>query len=540
MKSLMKKGTVFLLVLLAVLGVSMSAYAQGGGITVHGSELEGKDVTAIRMFGLVTSVSGNSTNYAYTLEDAWADFFTQAASDKYSCSGKEGQALSDAAYDYVSKLNNAAVVDFAKEALTWAKGKSVGTPNPLEALSVTATGDANDTATFTGVEDGYYLVFPEAGSTSNDRHTEAMLLNVAGEVVTQELKSEYPTVDKQIQGAGNAGVEAADAKIGDTITFTLTSKVPDMADYSSYTFKFIDTLSAGLTFGEVLSVTVDGAAAAYAEPTSAPNTSDSTKSDVTIELTDFYNNYNTKVGAPIVVKYTAILNENAVVGINGNTNSAIVEYSNDPSNITSTGTSTPDEVKTYTFDFTMDKYTGDTYDAAAARLPGAVFELKAAKADNSGPEAAAIQMILVDDGDGSAADGDKGAATAVYRIAKAGEAGKTEMITPNSGKIMIEGLAAGTYYLEEITPPTGYNKLADPVKIDIKAVYDATTHIPEVTVTYGTTTASDGIVPIQNKTGALLPTTGGIGTLLTTVCGVVLVIGGAAWIFIMKKRKDRA
>ena len=50
--------------------------------------------------------------------------------------------------------------------------------------------------------------------------------------------------------------KAGDFGIGDTVTYQLTSKVPDMTGYNSYTFKFSDTLSNGLDLKEVLSVKV--------------------------------------------------------------------------------------------------------------------------------------------------------------------------------------------------------------------------------------------------------------------------------------------
>lgn len=121
------------------------------------------------------------------------------------------------------------------------------------------------TATFTGLTAGYYLVFPEGGSTGdNGRGTDAILVNVPknGGVTEQTIKSTFPTVEKKVQTSKDGTFEDnGSAQVGDTVTFNLTAKVPDMTDYNTYKFVFHDTLSHGLAFdANSVKVTVAGAA----------------------------------------------------------------------------------------------------------------------------------------------------------------------------------------------------------------------------------------------------------------------------------------
>ena len=108
------------------------------------------------------------------------------------------------------------------------------------------TDKTKGTATFSGLTAGYYLVFPEGGSTGdNSRGTDAILVNVPknGGVTEQTIKSAFPTVDKKVQTTeGGNPTDNGTAQVGDTVTFKLTAKVPDMTDYDKYTFKFIALL----------------------------------------------------------------------------------------------------------------------------------------------------------------------------------------------------------------------------------------------------------------------------------------------------------
>ena len=345
--------------------------------------------------------------------------------------------------------------------------------------------------------------------------------------MTANIKGDLPTVDKKVQVDGT-GKDATDAKIGDTLTFTLTSTIPDMSAYDTYTFNFKDTLSKGLTFERVTSVTVDGVAAPLTVGTdytvTTPTAPDNT---LTVAMNDFKNKQQANAGKKITVTYTATLNENAVVGGAGNTNSAKIQYSNDPST-NGTGESEPSKVRVFTYGFTVDKYTGDQYTDAATRLAGAEFTL----AHKGGT---AISFVKV---------ADSATQNAVYRVAKADEAGATTTITtPANGKVEFRGLENGEDTLTETKAPAGYNKLASAIGVKVHGQNNGTdTTNATVTITYNNDngndynqTASNGVIPVQNKSGVTLPGTGGMGTIAFTVIGVLVIALGVAWTL---KRKN--
>ena len=107
--------------------------------------------------------------------------------------------------------------------------------------------------------------------------------------------------------------------------------------------------------------------------------------------------------------------------------------------------------------------------------------------------------------------------------------------TPNNGRFSIIGLDAGTYYLKEIEAPAGYNMLKDPIEVVITATVDGATNTGTATVT----PAVDGTVKVENKTGAELPSTGGIGTTIFYVVGGLLVVA-AGVLLVTRKRMSKS
>ena len=290
-------------------------------------------------------------------------------------------------------------------------------------------------------------------------------------------------------------------------------------------------MSKGLTFGQVTSVTVGNTTLTkdtdYTVSTSK-DSHDNTFLTVAMQK-NFKANQQAHAGEKITVNYTATLNEKAAVGGHGNTNSATIEYSNNPSTDT-TGESKPSKVRVFTYGFTVDKYTGDKYTDNAARLAGAKFTLA--------PKNGSTPMSFVQVNAGSAT------ANAVYRVAKAGEAGATTTITtPENGKVDFQGLKNGEYTLTETEAPAGYNKLASAIGVKVDGRNDGTdTTDATVHITYNNDNgnvygeqASNGVIPVRNKSGVVLPGTGGMGTIAFTVIGVLVIALGVAWTL---KRKN--
>ena len=566
MKKLVSRFMAVLMAMTMILSMSMTAFAADapkGTLTVNNT-VAGKTLDLYQIF----TATKNGDNVAYTLNSAYEGFFQSKISD---ASTLTGEALSEKAYAYVKDQvgtdgsNGAA---FAKDIMGWILGNTT----TVEATHTTATTGA-DTTVISGLAYGYYVVYPlGATDTSTAPGNEtvksvASLVSVTGDDATVNMKSNYPTVDKKIIPAqSGSGItvgaivdaswdgshqmelddennpedtiaphsesdekKAGDFGIGDTVTYQLTSKVPDMTGYNSYTFKFSDTLSKGLDLKEVLSVKVGNTTLTAKK--SGTNTYalayDQAKRTLTVTLNDFYNSYKNHTGETITVVYTATLNKDAVIGMNPNTNKAVVEYSNDPTT-GGTGTSEPSIVDVHTFDFTIYKYylkdQNNKEDKTA--LAKAEFELYKGNTEGTAADEQA-KVNIVDEGEG------------VYRQATADEAKATgftsaKIVSDADGKVLVKGLDAGTYYLRETKAPEGYNKLLSDIKVEIKANYDPKTgKLTSYSVDYtynGTTTTGKEIkdtktspeVAVENKTGAQLPSTGSKGALMVTLAGIVL------------------
>lgn len=527
MKSLMKRVFAAAAAIATVFGLAATTVATANAadnatltVSTTDAKFAGKTVNAYKMFS--ATVSGDGKAVSYTLTDEWKPFFKNSV----GLTGVTDENVNDKANDYVSKLKDSTLVAFATKASNWAQTKA---NNITADATATVSADASNgkyTATFTGIGYGYYVVAVPGATLANAKSQYATLVSVHSTKVDADIKGDLPTVDKKVQVDGT-GKDATDAKIGDTLTFTLTSTIPDMSAYDTYTFNFKDTLSKGLTFGQVKSVKVENVTLTENTDYTVTTPTASNNNTLTVAMKDFKTKQQANAGKKITVTYTATLNENAVVGGAGNVNSAKIQYSNNPST-NGTGESEPSKVRVFTYGFTVDKYTGDQYTDAATRLAGAEFTL--AHKDGS-----AISFVQVSAGSATA--------NAVYRVAKAGETGTTTITTPANGKVVFEGLKNGEYTLTETKAPAGYNKLASAIGVKVNGQNNGTdTTNATVTITYNNDngndynqTASNGVIPVQNKSGAILPGTGGMGTIAFTVIGVLVIALGVAWTL---KRKN--
>lgn len=524
MKNATRKLIAIVMALALVMSLSITAFAANpttGTLTVHGNELGGKNVTAVLMFTANVKseddLIGEGDSVGYELVAAWQEFI-----DGKLSKAVDANATSEEAYNYVKDLTGNALISFAEDAMKYAKACEI---TGLTALAA----EDSDTATFTNLIAGYYVVYPDAGSTSTARGTEAMLVNVPSQMASElEIKSVYPTVDKTVDANGdNSYSEDESAQIGDTVKFQLSSEVPEMSDYATYEFNFVDTMSAGLTYKYIVNdkaqdrglssgvtVTIGGEIVSPSRVTYGNNV-------LRVEFDDLKSIEGVVAGEQILVTYEATVNSNAVVG--ANTNKAKVEYSNNPGfegnpGEGPTGQSEEDDADVYTFEIVVDKYA--MVDGTNTKLSGAVFTLK----DKDGN----VINLVAKDGENN-----------IYRIATADDAAEnivTQVTTDANGAVKIEGLEEGTYYLEEIVAPTGYNKLAEDVKIVITADYTKT----PVEVSYKVGNAEAAVsssIPVENKTGAVLPETGSFGTIGLTIFGVMVVVLGIA---LPRKKNARA
>ena len=381
---------------------------------------------------------------------------------------------------------------------------------------------------------GYYLV-KDADNTLNgtDEAYTTFLVNVVGENVVLTPKSAKPSVDKFVQDeAADKDIHStdsdgwgktADHAINESFKFKLTATLPqdvNFGAYSTYKVKFTDTMSAGVTFESIDSVTVDGQNVTDYVCTA---TADQAGGEWTLTINDIksISGVSFDNGAEIVVVYKAHLNEKAHVnhenGATTNENKVYLEYSNNP-NASGSGElgKTPEEnVWVFTYKVDNTKVKGNTENEP---LAGAGFRLYQ-------DVGCSQEVALIYDTTLSA-----------YRPTKADEIGVEMKSAEETGKFNIVGLDAGVYYMRETTTPTGYNT-CDDVKIVINASHQKTESGNNVTFTNSGENASNLTNTIVNNAGTTLPSTGGMGTTVFYVVGGGLM-AVAVVLLVTKKRME--
>lgn len=535
-----KRAAALVLAVMLSLCLSLTAFAATetfGTLTVTGKGLTGKTVTAIRMFtaNVNDGEEGNLNGFdSYSLEDAWLGFFKDASrieavktAGKITDANPSNQDMKDAAVAYVKSLDETQRASLAHDAQNWVRDtQHKNSFSDLTETSKAAIADTTDStkgvATITNLTSGYYLVFPEMGSTGdNSRGTDAMLVNIPKNKgnTAATIKSTYPTVDKKVQTTTDGEFKTdGNAQIGDKVTYQLTATVPDMTDYTKYTFKFVDTLTKGLSYVDN-SVSVKVGDTAITTGYTATYDADSKTLTVAfddLKTTNKGENATVAAGDVITVTYNAYITADAAV-TGPATNKVHLEYSTNPDG-SGKGESTPSESKVYTYPIEIFKFYKDG--EVEKGLANATFKLSTSK-DST---AAGIDLVKDTTPENS------------YHVKGEGETSTaTEVTTPEGGKITIRGLKAGTYYLHEITAPTGFNKLTHPVKIEITAVENdqskATYKINDV----ANAGENSHQVKVENMKGTMLPETGSFGTIGLTILGVAVVLLG---VFAPKKKKE--
>ncbi|MDD7312425.1 MAG: SpaH/EbpB family LPXTG-anchored major pilin [Clostridiaceae bacterium] len=409
-------------------------------------------------------------------------------------------------------------------------------------------GDVTTNYTISGLAAGYYLVKNTGVPDTDGAYYTNYILQV---VENSEVnpKGSVPSVDKNIGTVETIKtvVNGADYNIGDDVPFTLAATLPEnLSTYESYKVIFHDTLPAGLTYNansaKVYVINDD----IVTEVKSGYGVG-SNGNPLTVTIADVFalkaeNNADISVDkdSKIVVEYTAKLNTNAEIGQPGNKNEVYLEYSNDPnwdgtgSKPEPTGNTPKDEVLVFTYELDVTKVDGKDN---TTKLQDAKFVLYR-EVSVEGQEGITKEYVIVDaNGKVIGWTGNAYGST---------ETKKASVLTSGeNGLFKVIGLDAGTYFLEEIVAPTGYNMLEKPIKIVITATVDASEDSASldaltITVDDGTATAGNldsGIVAttVKNNKGATLPETGGMGTTLFYVLGGVLVVG-AVVLLITKKR----
>lgn len=402
--------------------------------------------------------------------------------------------------DYVTWKEGADAAAFAKAALAHAKSEQSGIGSVNQEVAPAATeGQQYSTVTFNNLQPGYYLLDTTLGTLCS--------LDTAKPNVTIQEKNEVPDVKKEVKedSTGDFGSENT-AQIGDTVEFKTTIH----AKPGAQSYVLHDEMSTGLTLNvQSIKVQVNNQDLAKANynvfTTGLTDTCD-------FEIT-FAQTYLDTITADtdIVVTYSAVVNENALIYNDVNTNKTKLNYGDDSDYET-----TWKETKTYSFSFDIVKTDSDN-----KLLAGAEFELYDAQTDGN-----KIPLVKVSDG--------------IYRVAtedeKKAEGFSSAVIQATNGKATVKGFDDNTsYWLEETKAPDGYNKLAGRVEVEFGTKANIST-----SMTGNTWVEGNGGVHIVNNTGSLIPSTGGMGTTVLYMAGGILVIAaGALLIFRRRMHTDR-
>ena len=504
MKSI-KRIIALLLTAVMTMTMSVTAFAADSGcsLTVNvkgGQDLKGQTINLYKLFDVTTSQSGETKNYAYTVNNTYkeklATTLSIADTSKNEEFVKKVGALKDTK-GAVQKFAN----DFTAATLT----------SNLEATATSNKITESKTAfEFNKLKPGYYLVYVTGG-----KEIQSSLVTVEeGKTNTINLKTEAPSITKR--------AEQDTVSIGQVVKYTVTGSVPDTTGYEQYVYKIQDTLSKGLDFvndkngtatseGKV-NVTVAfkeaGVTAGGTTPTTA--TLDTTNKTMSLDLSVWVRANQTNKGKEFTVTYYAKVNKEAVVT---EKNSATLEYGNNPGDTTTTK---PSEVKTPTYALEINKTKAGT----DARLAGAKFKLYK---DSTNSEA---NVVKVEGTNGNYVVDPTSDNTVFESVAS---------IDDKNYNLHVNGLAAGTYYLVETEAPAGFNKLTDPIKVNIAK--SATGDVNDWTLSKNDDKEDDKIIDVENSTGSILPSTGGMGTIAFTVVAALLVLGVAVS-FIRDRKKE--
>lgn len=516
MKSI-KRIIALLLTAVMTMTMSVTAFAaDANNLTVNvlsGQDLNGQTISLYKLFDVTTSGSGENKNYAYTVNTAtgYKDAIKSALGTSFT-------GTTDVEYAEAVKTlgedKSAPVQKFANDFTEYALKN--GTKVKATKTSGKITGKNTTSFVFNGLDKGYYLVYVTGGMK-----IQSSLVTVEGET-TVSLKTEAPSITKT--------ADKDTVSIGQVVKYTVTGSVPDTTGYSEYVYKIHDTLSDGLDFvknanGDALdnanevNVKVVFTAEGTTDPSTAPTTAtlDTTKKKMSLDLSAWVRANQTNKGKEFTVTYYAKVNKDAVVT---EKNSAKLEYGNDPDNTTTT---TPSEAKTPTYPLDIKKFAKN----GGQTLAGAKFKLYSNKTDADGANDKAIKVSAVVNKAGH------------YVVDPTSTTTEFESVASIDGKgynLHVNGLAEGTYYLVETKAPDGFNKLTAPIEVKITKSTD--TDVNKWIISKDGTVETDKIIDVENSTGSLLPSTGGMGTIAFTVVAALLVLGVAVSFIRDRKREN--
>ena len=497
----MKKIVTMLLVLVFALSLSTIAVSAAGtgSITINGVA----DGTTYEIYQILDLESYDKTSgaYSYTVNSAWTAYLATAEAQAYMTVDAAGYVT------WIAGEDDATVAAFAQKALAYAKAHSIA---PVK--SSATPGDfvvSATTGVFSDLDLGWYLVDSTAGALCG--------LTTTDPDASINAKNGVPTIDKQVQEdlTGMWG-DINTADIGQIVNYmTIIHTAAGAQNYVLH-----DKMTDGLTFEQNLlnnrgvtevkhinSLGVETILTAGTDYT--VKTTGLCSSDCTFEVV-FSPAFiaGLKANDRILAYYNAMLNRHAIVAGTGNTNESWLEYGEEKF-------TTHDQTKTYTFSIDIVKT-----DSSNKLIDGAQFRIY--DAATGGNE---IEVVPLMDADDVTPILDANGNT-IYRRAREDETG-VEIVVAD-GKVTVVGFDNGIYYLEETVAPSGYNKLTARQEFTI-----ADANLDSI-FNSGIYSTGSG-VHVVNKTGNMLPETGGVGTIIFVVLGTLAVLGTGV-LLVTKKR----
>lgn len=490
---------VLVLALVLTLGLCATAFAdeaKPGSITIS-NPAQGKTYEVFKLLDVAADESDLANKgfiYKLTADD-WATFITtvqDGSGENYFNLFENGGKK----YVLANENLKGGIADFA------AKAKAYAETNKLDPIK-TAKAEAEGALEISGLDLGYYLVRSDLGILCS--------LDTTAPNAEVKEKNEATVIVKNVEDTKKQNV----AEIGTYVKFTIQITVKDKAPVN---YKLVDEMTDGLTFVNnetyPLTVTVNGSALA-AENYNVAETTEPRGFTLTFNNNAEGSASILKTDDVVTVTYYAQINEKAVVADEANVNKAKVEYG--------TNSHTEyDTTETYVWKMNIVKYTmkkaADSDQATEEKLAGATFKLSR---DAAGAQV--IKLVKVDD--------------TTYRLALPTETDTAvdTITTGETGELVINGLADGTYYLTETKAPRGYNLLREPVKVTVNHRAENGKLTETSFVADQTQTDTSGVVKVENNAGAELPSTGGIGTTAFYVLGSAMALG-AVILLVTKKR----
>ena len=566
-----------------------------GEITISQStntvSVAGREFHAFKVLDATIATVNDTTSVAYTVPDYMKAFF-----DAEYATDLAGITYPSAAYDAVVTGKIGAYTSDSSTFIAFAEKIQTYCKNNVDYYTATGAEGATKVE-FKNLPLGYYIV-ADMSEASETNTVSAVILDTTKPKADIVVKATTTEDDKSITGVktgeegednkttfltdedGDGKYEVSDTSIGDIIHYQVDSAVPDVRGYNVYKFVVNDSLDKGLKLDKSsikLTIGTGADAVVYTAPDNLTVTTDPetpTGEAVTtlkIVLKDALTKFTGKKDQPIAITYDAELTKDAIIGQEVD-NHVTIAYSNNPnydysgddfSTTDPKGITPEKKTKTFTTEITIRKVdqdgntlsgvgftlTGKTanivveyYEKFVVDENGSYYELNDGTYTTSAPGS-------VDPVTGKTFAVDQYKDTNVkYKLVhdqfvKTDDENsdrKVEAVTGENGTITFTGLSEGKYTITETIVPDGYTGV-DPFDVTIDFSYDKDTGKGSFTAT-GTGVTNDGdntfTVSVVNKTGVVLPSTGGIGTTIFYILGGLLVVGAAVILVARRKAQD--